>query len=500
MKLVRSSVARGLAVLLLATMAAGCEVVDTQRIRDTVQGAIDQVSAQSDAWRAALPDLVNRLNDLESQASGDVRTTINDTVNEVSLLSNQTLSMAEAMAKDTVAFTLIQAQCSVDYFKSSVVSYLKYLKARVSNHSAPAPAKRVCNFNPDRVDVDPTQLAGSNRTWLIQVYGYNFVPGALPAVELHDGTDRLVRESANEAVRTSLYQMQLQLVAADLTGVAAGYRIELAWPDHDRNAISVNISTPAHLEALALDMPATVTVNQAVVPRLTVRNSGTVDSGTFTIKWTPDTATGRVVTQSELSLAGGQTRVYDLPAFTYLQRDYFDLPRTAPITGMQTIVQILSNTGVGTNTQQTRGFTLANLPFHNLPVITITNPNVGAPWTSYQQIVGVRPGDIVTVDAGGCVQTGGSGDTWKRYVNPDASDAPNKYHGLVQIQPGPSVRLLAIIGTPMPVRLSNRSPEFRLGYEDSDYSDNGYWGHDDGTHDQCAGVFGAFVNVTIARN
>jgi hypothetical protein len=48
--------------------------------------------------------------------------------------------------------------------------------------------------------------------------------------------------------------------------------------------------------------------------------------------------------------------------------------------------------------------------------------------------VGVRPGDIVTVvNAGGCVQTGGSGAIWKRYVNPDASDAPNLYHGLVGI-------------------------------------------------------------------
>ena len=29
----------------------------------------------------------------------------------------------------------------------------------------------------------------------------------------------------------------------------------------------------------------------------------------------------------------------------------------------------------------------------------------------------------------------------------------------------------------------------RLGYEDDDYSDNGYWGHDDGTGDQCKAKF-----------
>jgi hypothetical protein len=40
----------------------------------------------------------------------------------------------------------------------------------------------------------------------------------------------------------------------------------------------------------------------------------------------------------------------------------------------------------------------------------------------------------------------------------------------------------------------------RLGYEDDNYDDNGYWGHDDGTGNQCQDVGNAFVEVTIERS
>src|SRR5712671_2588466 len=46
----------------------------------------------------------------------------------------------------------------------------------------------------------------------------------------------------------------------------------------------------------------------------------------------------------------------------------------------------------------------------------IAQPNVKRPMTSYPQIR-FQPGDSVTIVAGGCVQTGGSGLTWKLYVN-----------------------------------------------------------------------------------
>src|SRR5947207_2818943 len=44
-----------------------------------------------------------------------------------------------------------------------------------------------------------------------------------------------------------------------------------------------------------------------------------------------------------------------------------------------------------------------------------------------------RPGDLVTIAAGGCVQTGGWGSTWKRYVDPKGPKADRLYHGTIWI-------------------------------------------------------------------
>src|SRR5207248_305662 len=52
----------------------------------------------------------------------------------------------------------------------------------------------------------------------------------------------------------------------------------------------------------------------------------------------------------------------------------------------------------------------------------IDQPLVSEPFYEYK---GVRfePGDAITINAGGCVQTGGGGDTWKRYVNPSGDNS-----------------------------------------------------------------------------
>lgn len=114
-----------------------------------------------------------------------------------------------------------------------------------------------------------------------------------------------------------------------------------------------------------------------------------------------------------------------------------------------------------------------------------------------RQDVQFAPGDTVYVGGEGCVQTGGHGATWKRYVNPSGADSDRLYHGQVLI---PSARLSgtnvgnsltrirdvvgrAIIVTGEGVPLS--ALVLHGGYEDGDYSDNGYDNHDDGTEDQC---------------
>lgn len=131
----------------------------------------------------------------------------------------------------------------------------------------------------------------------------------------------------------------------------------------------------------------------------------------------------------------------------------------------------------------------------------IDRPDVTVPTEDYPS-VRFNAGDVVTVAAGGCVQTGGGGNTWKAYVNPDpqdtSSNAPDHlYHGLISI-PGATpglVRISSVLGTTQPLRASEGS--LRLGYEDDAYDDNGYYTHDDGVAGQCAGESSAWLEIRI---
>lgn len=132
--------------------------------------------------------------------------------------------------------------------------------------------------------------------------------------------------------------------------------------------------------------------------------------------------------------------------------------------------------------------------------VRINQPVVTQRTAEYSN-VRFRLGDTVDVQAGGCVQTGGSGATWKRYVNPEGNDADRLYHGLIYI-PGamPTMdRVADVIGKTMIVTAipNPAKPFLQLGYEDANYSDNGYYRHDDGNNNQCRDVGDAYVIVTI---
>jgi hypothetical protein len=139
----------------------------------------------------------------------------------------------------------------------------------------------------------------------------------------------------------------------------------------------------------------------------------------------------------------------------------------------------------------------------------ITQPNVKQASTAYPQIK-FLPGDSVSVDAGGCVQTGGSGSTWKLYVNPSGPNSDRLYHGKIWI-PGIDNSLTRIkdftafkaargIASPLPAGLNPADMYLRLGYEDDGYGDNGYYSHDDGTQNQCKNSVNAFVIISIGHN
>ncbi len=124
---------------------------------------------------------------------------------------------------------------------------------------------------------------------------------------------------------------------------------------------------------------------------------------------------------------------------------------------------------------------------------TISYPNVLAPSTVYPNLV-FGPGDTVSITASGCLQTGGSGDTWKRYVDPSGNNSDHLYHGLISI-PGVTqglVRLSTVVGrTDLP---ASTGGVLTLGYEDDNYEDNGYYSHDNGNNNQCSSTSGPFNN------
>ncbi|HKN53278.1 MAG TPA: hypothetical protein VJX66_12285 [Amycolatopsis sp.] len=125
----------------------------------------------------------------------------------------------------------------------------------------------------------------------------------------------------------------------------------------------------------------------------------------------------------------------------------------------------------------------------------VHEPVVNAPQHEYVPIQFLK-GDHVSIDAGGCVQTGGRGKTWKRYVDP-ASDA-NLYHGSIQI-PGAIndlTQLWMVVGRSVDV--TGDGGNLTLGYQDDQYDDNGYDRHDDGTGNQCKNVENAWVHLVIS--
>ena len=139
-------------------------------------------------------------------------------------------------------------------------------------------------------------------------------------------------------------------------------------------------------------------------------------------------------------------------------------------------------------------------PSPNVEIVHIRQPDVKRSLTSYPQIA-FAPGDWVIVNASGCVQTGGVGDTWKRYVNPSGEDSDRYYFGEIWIPgaTGVMIPIAGIVGKPLHVTSGTGSAGLflRLGYSDDNYDDNGYQDHDNGTENQCAGADGGAAEVTL---
>lgn len=128
-------------------------------------------------------------------------------------------------------------------------------------------------------------------------------------------------------------------------------------------------------------------------------------------------------------------------------------------------------------------------------------PYISQELTEYPDIQFHR-GDVVRFDAVGCAQTGGSGKTWKQYAVPvkDDHDFDTRYYAILQVEgltgKDEKQSLYHWMGGQYVIL---RESHLTLGYVDDDYTDNGYWEHDDGVQDQCKNSFDNRVVVTIER-
>jgi hypothetical protein len=141
-------------------------------------------------------------------------------------------------------------------------------------------------------------------------------------------------------------------------------------------------------------------------------------------------------------------------------------------------------------------------PFPGREAWRISYPSVDRSLTAYPAIT-LNPGDVITLSASGCVQTGGTGSTWMRYVDPDdgSGHLDSQYYGTIQIDgiTGSNPQTIKHwIGPPLAVTVAG---QLALGYvDDGGIGDNGYHSHDDGPNNQCSGINGVVVDVVIDRN
>jgi hypothetical protein len=116
---------------------------------------------------------------------------------------------------------------------------------------------------------------------------------------------------------------------------------------------------------------------------------------------------------------------------------------------------------------------------------TIERPNITQPISTYSDIT-FRRGDVVHVEAGGCAR---HGRQWTDY-------APHAVIFVPGAMPKPA-RIAEVAGRELDVTRTAQPDALQLGYDDTDYSDNGY-GARTANDGPCSGP-DAFVRVSVTH-
>lgn len=295
----------GFTLLFLSLWLGGC--IDLNGPVDKMINEIDKtrqtIQGESSGWRDELPKLVNDLNGIESQASGDVKGIVADTTNQVQDLATQTIQFSDAKAKDLIAQAGAEARCNADFIKSGAIAQLQYLVEDLKfwknnkTHLSKKPIHAVCAINPSTLSlypsgnnwlIDPSNLGEKN---IVHVFGYNFWSDALPSLELQDGAGQTMRQVRLTAAYVTHYQINLDFSGETFPDVKLGARVVFLWPDQpDPNTINLTLNALSKLKiAYHAWRPGTPSMlKDPVVLQVTITNQGGSRSGNFVVTWKPD--------------------------------------------------------------------------------------------------------------------------------------------------------------------------------------------------------------------
>jgi hypothetical protein len=304
-----------LALITLIFLLVGCEwdplgLGNTNQPIDKVVNEIEKtrqtIDSISSEWRDELPKLVDTLEGLESQADADVKGILSDTTNQVRSLATQTIKLSAAKTNEILGNVNAFVLCDADFVKQGVRDQLQYLIDDLQfwkqnqRHLDKKPNHHVCVINPSTMALYPIDEGGtlwqidtSNMSSpnIMQIFGYNFLPEALPILELQDANSQTMRNVNLTAAYVTHYQINLDFSNEDFSGVQdGGARVVLRWPDlDDPNTINLTLNLPAKLVISnpIFDPPLPTAQTHNVSFKVRITNEGGSLSE-FTVTWQPD--------------------------------------------------------------------------------------------------------------------------------------------------------------------------------------------------------------------
>ena len=312
------------AVILFSMMFSlvGC-VPGISDIANEIDKTRQTIASESSGWRDELTKLADTLKGMESKVTADTKSILDGTINQVGVLSADTIDLTDAKIKDDLGQAESTIFCTIDFVKQGALEELQYiiddLKFWDKNHShlTSKPVHHVCAINPSVLHLYPTgnswsinsqNMAETNN---IFVYGYNFWGDNLTSLELQDANGKKVRNINVSPSYNTHYKISIDFSNEKFPDVQPGWKIVFDWADQQElNTVNLSLNVPSKLQlsnpyfspsspAVTLD-PTTLTV--------TVTNIGGSDSPSFTITWQPDSNDGTVMPITVLPLNAKQSK------------------------------------------------------------------------------------------------------------------------------------------------------------------------------------------------